>query len=63
MVTQITREGTQARTIAQSTSGRHGRLRAAWHRIRLTVDEMNYAGRRIVERQAPWIVDDQWHSR
>ena len=63
MVTQLNRQGTQARTTEQSASGRRGRLRRAWHRIRLTVDEMNYAGRRIVELQAPWIVDDQWHSR
>jgi hypothetical protein len=39
------------------------RLRWAWHRIRLTVAEMNSAARRVVELQAPWAVDDQWHTR
>ena len=40
-----------------------GRLRSVWHRIRLTVQEMNYSARRIVEAQAPWIVDEKPHSR
>jgi hypothetical protein len=30
---------------------------------RLAAAEMNYASRRIVEVQAPWIVDEQWHRR
>jgi hypothetical protein len=34
------------------------RLRFLWHRLRLTVAEMNYATRRMVELQAPWIADD-----
>jgi hypothetical protein len=33
------------------------RLRLLWYRLRLTVREMNYATRRIVELQAPWISD------
>ena len=40
-----------------SWSGRE-RLRCLWYRIRLTVAEMNYATRRTVELQAPWISDD-----
>ena len=40
-----------------SWSGRE-RLRCLWYRLRLTVAEMNYATRRIVELQAPWISDD-----
>jgi hypothetical protein len=32
------------------------RLRCLWYRLRLTVQEMNYATRRIVELQAPWIL-------
>jgi hypothetical protein len=28
----------------------------------MTVAEMNYAARRVVELQAPWSVDKQWHS-
>jgi hypothetical protein len=42
---------------------RRGPLAAVWHRIRLAVREMNYASRRIVEVQAPWTVDEQWHQR
>ena len=38
-------------------SGRE-RLRCLWYRLRLTVAEMNYATRRMVELQAPWISDD-----
>ena len=37
-------------------SGRE-RLRCLWYRARLTVAEMNYATRRMVELQAPWISD------
>jgi hypothetical protein len=40
-----------------------GRLRRAWQRIRLTVAEMNYAARRVVELQAPWVVDEQSRAR
>lgn len=39
-------------------SGRE-RLRRLWYRLLLTVAEMNYAIRRIVELQAPWIADDR----
>jgi len=35
------------------------RLRCLWYRLRLNVAEMNYATRRVVELQAPWISDDQ----
>jgi hypothetical protein len=40
-----------------SWSGRE-RLRCLWYRFRLTIAEMNYATRRVVELQAPWIADD-----
>ena len=33
-------------------------LRRLWYRLCLTVAEMNYATRRRVELQAPWISDD-----
>ena len=39
-----------------SWTGRE-RLRCLWYRLRLTVAEMNYATRRVVEVQAPWICD------
>jgi hypothetical protein len=38
----------------------HGRLRELWYRIRLTIQDMNYASRRLVELQAPWSVDKDW---
>ena len=41
-----------------SWSGRE-RLRCLWYRLRLTVAEMNYATRRMVELQAPWISEDR----
>ena len=40
-----------------SWSGRE-RLRCLWYRLRLNIAEMNYATRRVVELQAPWISDD-----
>jgi hypothetical protein len=35
------------------------RLRCLWYRLRLTLAEMNYATRRVVEVQAPWIAGDR----
>lgn len=35
------------------------RLRFLWYRIRLTIGEMNYVTRRLVELQAPWISGDR----
>ena len=63
MTAQLTHEGTQARTTEPATPAGRGRLRGACHRIRLTVQEMNDASRRVVELQAPWSVDKQWHSK
>ena len=34
-------------------------LTCLWYRLRLTIAEMNYATRRMVELQAPWIADDR----
>jgi hypothetical protein len=63
MTALLTRERTHApATMPASPAGR-GRIRDACHRIHLTVQEMNYASRRVVELQAPWIVDEQWHRR
>jgi hypothetical protein len=36
-----------------------GRLRVLWDQIHAALQDMSYASRRIVELQAPWIVDDQ----
>jgi hypothetical protein len=62
MSAQLTHQPVQA-TIAQPAASGAGRLRGAWHQIRVTVAEMNYAARRVVELQAPWAVDEQWHTR
>jgi hypothetical protein len=59
----LTHEGTQASTTETVVSAGHRPLRGPWHRIRLAVQEMNYAARRVVELQAPRIVDQQWQSR
>ncbi len=63
MSAQLTHEGTQARTTQQAALAGRGRLRGAWHQIRMTVQDMNYAARRVIELQAPWSVDEQWHRR
>jgi hypothetical protein len=63
MTAQLTHEGTQARTTEPAIPADRGRLREACHRIRLAIQEMNYASRRVAELQAPWSVDKQWHSR
>ncbi len=59
----LTRPGTQATTTEPTAPVGRGRLPGTWHRIRRTVSEMNHATRRVVELQAPWIVDQQWSSR
>ena len=52
------------RQLEKSVSWSGGeRLRGLWYRLRLTVAEMNYATRRVVELQAPWTADPQWHTR
>lgn len=63
MTAQLTHQGTRARTTRPAAAPGHGRLRGACHRIRLAVEEMNYASRRVVERQAPWAVDPDWYRR
>jgi hypothetical protein len=59
MTAQLTHQSTQIK----STGTSHGPLRRTWYRIGQAIREMNYATRRVVEVQAPWIVDEQWHSR
>jgi hypothetical protein len=63
MTAQLTHEGTQVRTTGPATPAGRGRLREACHRIHLAIQQMNYASRRAVEVQAPWIVDEQWHRK
>jgi hypothetical protein len=63
MSAQLTHEGFQAKTTQPTVPASAGRLHSAWQQIRLTVAQMNYAARRLVELQAPWAVDEQWHTR
>ena len=63
MSVQLIHEEIQTRTTQPTAAAGGGRLRSVWDRIRLTVQEMNYSARRIVEVQAPWIVDEKPHSR
>jgi hypothetical protein len=63
MTAQLTYEPTQAPTAEPATPARLGRLREACHRFHLAIQEMTYASRRVVELQAPWSVDEQWHRR
>ena len=66
MSAQLTFERVPATTAgpaAPAAPARRGWLQRAWLRILRTVQEMNYANRRLVEVQAPWAVDPQWHRR
>jgi hypothetical protein len=63
MTAQLSLEELPAKTAEPTAPAGRGRLRGAWHRIRRTVAEMNYATQRLAEVQAPWIVDPQWHRR
>jgi hypothetical protein len=63
MTTRLTHEATRAATTEPAAPAARGRLRKACHRIRLTVQEMNDASRRVMELQAPWSVDDQRYRR
>jgi hypothetical protein len=63
MSAQLTHEVTQATKTSPIAGTGAGRLRSAWNRIRSAIQEMNYAARRVAETQAPWIVDEHWHSR
>jgi hypothetical protein len=63
MSAQLSARGTRSGTTETVTLAGSGLLRGAWRRICLVVEEMNYASRRVVERQAPWTVDEYWYNR
>ena len=63
MSAQLTHEGTQARTTERAARPATGGSGECGTGSAATVQEMNYASRRVVELQAPWSVDEQWHSR
>ena len=45
-----------------SWSGRE-RLQCLWYRLRLQLADINYANKRLLEVQAPWTADPQWHLK
>ena len=63
MTAQLIHKGTLAETTQPATPAGRGRIRGMCHRIHQAIQEMNYASRRVVELQAPWSVDPQWHRR
>jgi hypothetical protein len=63
MSMQLTRQGPLDTAKQTASEAGHGRLRAAWRQIRYAAAEINHASHRVVEWQAPWIVDARWHSR
>jgi hypothetical protein len=63
MTAQLMHEGTQGHTSQPAGQAGRGRVAAACRRIGQVVGEMNYASRRLVELQAPWSVDKQWHRK
>jgi hypothetical protein len=63
MSAQLIHDAGQTTMTHPTTSAGLGRLGSAWRQFRLAVAEMNYAARRVVEIQAPWTVDDQWHTK
>jgi hypothetical protein len=63
MSAQFTVKGPHVVARQPVTTSRPGWLHRAWLRSLRTVQEMNYANRRLTEVQAPWIVDPEWHRR
>ena len=45
-----------------SWSGRE-RLQCLWYRLRLQLADINYANKRLLEVQAPWVADPRWHLK
>jgi hypothetical protein len=64
MTAQLTHDATPEVGTAQPTStASRALVRDTFRRIHLAVQEMNLASRRLVELQAPWTVDKQWHRK
>ena len=63
MSSQLTLKGPHVIASEPVSPGRPGWLRGAWLRSLRTVQEMNYANRRLMEVRAPWIADPEWHRR
>jgi hypothetical protein len=54
MTIQLTHKTVATKTGLIAPAAR-GPLSAAWHRVRETIADMNYASRRAMELQAPWL--------
>jgi hypothetical protein len=63
MSAQFALKGPRVAASEPVVQSRPGWLHRAWLRSVRTVQEMNYANRRLTETQAPWIVDPEWHRR
>jgi hypothetical protein len=63
MATQLAHSDPEIRTAELAALTGPGPFRRAFRRIFLAIREINHASRRLVEVQAPWTVDAQWHSR
>jgi hypothetical protein len=63
MTTQVAHMDPEIRKAELAVLTGPGPLRKAFHRILTAIREMNYASRRLVEVQAPWTVDAQWHNK
>jgi len=60
---QHAHKGTPARMTQPAIPAGSGRLRETRRRIRLTIQEMDYESRRVVELRAPRSIDQQWHGK
>jgi hypothetical protein len=62
MSVQLIHEETQARTTEPTAAAGRGRLRGVWHRIRRSVQEMNYSAQ--ISFATAWRCreDDNWVS-
>jgi hypothetical protein len=63
MSAQLTHAENQAGTTRSATAAGRRPFRGMWHRIRLAIQEMNYASRRVSELLAPWSVEKQRRGR
>jgi hypothetical protein len=61
--TQVAHFDPEIKQAAPAVLTGHGPAYRMFHRIFLAFREMNHASRRLVEVQAPWAVDAQWHSK
>jgi hypothetical protein len=63
MSAQLTYEAPPARIAEPTAPASLGWLAGRGTGVRAALQEMNYGTRRLMEVQAPWTVDPQWHRR